>query len=883
VTAIEVCYSPSDCRGNAVARLEDSFIMSARGFRFVLLAALLIGSASAAFSGVPEALLRVDRPTDTTRESLRGAGLSVVAELDNAVLVVGDPAVVEKTAADLGLAVQLIDPDPSRSRFALAGLLEGARIDDLAGCGEILWLEPDWVLLREPRFDLAACLGSTRFMMTPLGLEPMGAVQPPPTPFASFADGPVETLDVDPLVVDMLTAIDTGFAMSHWQGVVGSASTRYSMSAGCQTAAEDVYGLFQAYGLSPVYQTHTGGHAPNVIGTLPGLVTPDQVYIVIGHLDDMPSSGPAPGADDNASGTAMVTALAEVMSGYGFASTIKFLAVTGEEFGLYGSEHYAAAAASAGEDIRAVLNGDMIGWDGDGIPATEDLDVNYNTSSAWLGNLMVQVAADYPVGIPVNAFQCNSMAYSDHWPFWMEGWSAICGITDNQGFCGQDGSYPYYHTSSDTIANCGPGAPEFIAASMRLYLATAAHLADALCVAGSPPSGLSAAAAGDNRIDLSWTAAGPGVLHRIERAAGGCADPGAWEVIGETSGSAFADTTASGAVPYAYTVRAIDGSGRPVCGTTNCAEATTTGACTEPPRFDGATAVVDGAMDTCRLTVTWDPPQQVWCGGPVAYNVYRSTTPGFDPGPANQIASAVSSTSYADLDVVYDEDYTYVVRAVDLSNGAEDANTVEATGSPTGPPTIGDWIDDAGDAEPAKLTLTPTWQLIPTGGHDAPGSYAIEDYGDNLCVAATTPPLELGPAPQLQFWSKYDIEDGWDKGEVQISTNGGASWSRLEVGYPYYSTYTSDACDLPTGQYFSGTDLSYGLYSVSLAAWSGQEVEIRWVLSSDTSVNGTGWWVDDITITDVSVPGMCSSAPTPNVFSDGFESGDASAWSAAVP
>lgn len=579
----------------------------------------------------------------------------------------------------------------------------------------------------------------------------------------------------------------------------------------------------------------------------------------------------------------MVTALADVMSGYRFASTIKFLAVTGEEFGLYGSEYYAAAAASAGEDIRAVLNGDMIGWEGDGIPAVEDLDVNYNTSSAWLGNLMVQIAADYPVGLPVNAFECNSMAYSDHWPFWMEGWSAICGITDNQGFCGQNGSYPYYHTSSDTIANCGPGAPEYIAAAMRLYLATAAHLADALCVAGSPPSGLSASPGGDNRIDLSWLPTGSGASYQIERAAGGCTDPGAWAVIGETTGTAFADTTASGGVPYAYAVRAVDSSGRPICGTSNCDDATTTGGCTEPPSFAGVSAVVDGASDTCRLTVTWNPPDHIWCGGPVAYNVYRSTTPEFEPSPSNMIASEVSGLQLEDFDVVYDEDYHYIVRAVDLSNGAEDSNFNEASGSPTGPPTIGDWIDDAGDAEPAKLVLTPTWSLNSTGGHNAPGSYAIENYDDLLCVAATTPPLQLGSTPQLQFWTKYDIEDGWDKGEVQISANGGSSWIRLEVGYPYYSTYDADACGFLPGNFFSGYHMTYDMYSVSLASWAGQEVLIRWVLSSDTSVNGLGWWIDDITITDVSVPGECTSAPTPNVFADGFESGDTAAWSAVVP
>ena len=597
-------------------------MLSTRGSRYLLLFFVLLGSVATASSAAPEALLRVDRPDDATRGSLRNAGVSVVAELDRAVLAIGDAATVDAAATDLGLAVQVLDPDVSESQFALAGLRAGSTINDLDGCGDILWIEDDWILVREPRFDLPECAGSTRFMMTPLRLEPMGIVAPPPTHFASYADGPLETLDVDPLVVDMLTAVDTPFALSHWQGIIGSASTRYSTSAGCQAAATQVYNLFDAYGLDPEYQSHTGGHAPNVIGTLPGLVTPEQVYIVIGHLDDMPSSGAAPGADDNASGSAMVMALAEVMSGYGFASTVKFLAVTGEEFGLYGSEYYAADAASAGEDIRAVLNADMIGWQGNGVPATENLDVNYNTGSAWLAKLMVQVAADYPVGLPVNAFECTSMAYSDHWPFWHEGCSAVCGITDNEGYCGQSGSYPYYHTSNDTIANCGPGGPDFLAASLRLYLATAAQLADAQCVIGTPPSGLSASPAGDNGDRPRWSLRGAGASYQIERAAGGCADPGPFQVVGSTSGTAFADTTPSGSVPYAYVVRAADAVGRPICGTSNCGRRRPPPApCAEPPPVSDwrhSAVIVDGGMSTCLLTITWDAPQQVWCDGPVA-------------------------------------------------------------------------------------------------------------------------------------------------------------------------------------------------------------------------------------------------------------------------
>ena len=831
----------------------------------------------------PEALVRIDRAQDLGRDDLLEAGIPLVAELSNAFLALGDLTAIEATVARLGLGLEVVDARPEGGDFALAGLLEAGSISDLSGCGDVLWRDDDWILVRTDHADLTQCRARRTVLITPLSLQPLGFSKAAPAPYASLPKHATELVDTDALVTEMLTFVDAPFALAHWQAIVESASTRYSTSTGCQTAADDVFALFDAFGLDPEFQDHTSGHAPNIIGTIPGRVTPDQVYIVIGHLDDMPSSGNAPGADDNASGSALVTALAEVMSNYDFSSTIRFLAVTGEEWGLYGSAHYAAQAAAAGEQIQAVLNADMVGWEGNGSPDPEDLDINYNTSSAWLGSLMTEIADDYPVGLPVNAFQCNDMAYSDHWPFWQRGFSGVCGITDNEGFCGQSGSYPYYHTSSDTIANCGPGGPEFLAGSMRLYLATAGHLAEPLCRRSGPPSDLTAAGAGVHRVDLSWTGAGPGLIYEIRRAPGGCDQPGPVTVVAETADTSLSDTTASGDVVYGYNVVAKDPSGYCLSQPTACVEASTTGSCTEAPGFSGATDVVDAGSETCLLTVNWSPPYEVYCGGSVVYNVYRSTSSGFEPGPSSLVAADVLGTSFDDVDAAYSQQYYYVVRAVDQGNGAEDLNTVEVTGSPTGPPTLGIWSDTAGDIGPAALVLETPWHIATTGGHTGTGDYRTGIYPSDTCAAATTPALDLGPSPVLEFWSVYDIEDDWDKGIVELSANGGATWTRLEVGYPGYAGNTGDQCGLPTGYYFTGTEMTHEAYQVSLAPWSGQQVRLRWRLSSDGYVEEDGWWIDDISITDVSVPGECTSGPTPFLFTDGFESGDVDGWSTVVP
>jgi hypothetical protein len=302
----------------------------------------------------------------------------------------------------------------------------------------------------------------------------------------------------------------------------------------------------------------------------------------------------------------------------------------------------------------------------------------------------------------------------------------------------------------------------------------------------------------------------------------------------------------------------------------------------DAPVFSGLETVTDAVASTCGLDLDWSAATTA-CPGPITYSVYRSTTQGFTPGSQNLVKSGVTSTSFADdQGLVSGVEHYYIVRAKDGSTGNEDGNFDEVSGTPTGPVTLGTWTDDAGDTGSAKLSLEAPWSVNATGGNSGPKVYQTGAYAANLCVAATTPSLHLGANAQLSFYSSYDIEDNWDKGEVQISADGGGSWTRLEVGYPGTATNTSDACNLGSGDFFSGTDASFGQYTASLATWANQDVMIRWEFSSDAAENGNGWWVDDISITNVEVPGTCETM-TENIFDDDFESGGTSAWSNSNP
>ncbi|EJL65222.1 M28 family metallopeptidase [Flavobacterium sp. CF136] len=111
----------------------------------------------------------------------------------------------------------------------------------------------------------------------------------------------------------------------------------------------------------------TDSQLGNVMATLKGTDPNDnRILIISGHLDSrvtnvMNVKSDAPGANDDASGVAAVMELAKIMSKRSFPSTIIFVAVTGEEQGLYGSRHLAELAKESNWNIITMLNNDMIG------------------------------------------------------------------------------------------------------------------------------------------------------------------------------------------------------------------------------------------------------------------------------------------------------------------------------------------------------------------------------------------------------------------------------------------------------------------------------------------------------------------------------------------
>ena len=288
-----------------------------------------------------------------------------------------------------------------------------------------------------------------------------------------LSDGnPQPEILIDPTIQAIVDLVDADSVLANVQRLQDFAS-RYSTYDSCFSAADWIADEFNAYDLDSVYlQYHTGGHAPNVIGVKRGVLYPDSIYTVVcGHFDATSYLAPeiAPGADDNASGTTAALEAARVMQNYDFEYSIRYMAFSGEEFGLYGSEYYAQQAYTRGDSIRGVFNADMIGYS-DVQP--EDLEVIgkiSNPSCDWLADFFIAAADSYTT-LPTDKHLTSNWIPSDNQSFLDYGYPALLGIED------YGVTNPWYHSPGDTIGS-GYNDNAFCTEVIKAHVAAVAIMA----------------------------------------------------------------------------------------------------------------------------------------------------------------------------------------------------------------------------------------------------------------------------------------------------------------------------------------------------------------------------------------------------------------------
>jgi Zn-dependent M28 family amino/carboxypeptidase len=225
-----------------------------------------------------------------------------------------------------------------------------------------------------------------------------------------------------------------------------------------------VEGELASFGLTVEsdYFSYRGSKFRNIVGRLGN--RPGSALIVLGaHFDSVEGT---PGADDNASGVAVLLEAARFLSRTAGRSQVLFCAFNLEELNMIGSSYFARNLKRAGARVDAMISLEMVGYT-DPRPGSQ----KYPAGLSWLypdrgefigvianwnsGSLLrrftrqMRQVRGLPVetlSVPGNGGLIPAVRLSDHSPFWDEGYPALM-ITDTAFF-----RNPHYHGPSDTLA-----------------------------------------------------------------------------------------------------------------------------------------------------------------------------------------------------------------------------------------------------------------------------------------------------------------------------------------------------------------------------------------------------------------------------------------------
>lgn len=263
----------------------------------------------------------------------------------------------------------------------------------------------------------------------------------------------------DPNIASIINQVSSDYLMDNLNYLTGVKSvtisyntywitSRHSNRYTNQIAEQYLKQRLESYGLSTSVQYFDGGGG-NVIATQPGYMYPQKQIIICAHYDNMPDADIAPGADDNGSGTSAVLEAARILSKIKTDYTIIYALWDKEEQGLLGSSLYAYQARLRNDEIVAVINLDMIGWDSNNDNVAEIHYRNYSNSSSIAEN-MYNINTTYQIGLNLMGVYPGTTA-SDHASFWNNNYSAVLLIEDYSASNGTQDFNMKYHTAEDKI------------------------------------------------------------------------------------------------------------------------------------------------------------------------------------------------------------------------------------------------------------------------------------------------------------------------------------------------------------------------------------------------------------------------------------------------
>lgn len=531
--------------------------MSARGKNSFYLLVFLVLAVFLPAPAEQSALLKIVNPTPAVSQVIAAAGGVVVQELNSCLLVRAPlPALPRLRAAGVSFAVIAVPPE-GVSFFLLHSPLASPLLSRGGGSQCRLLESRIWLLwTADPDFR--------KYLAQPFRLKALTLSGPlPPAAAENFVPAAPEKERSwsRPESAPALSALAAQVSVEQLRAdilALQNFKTRYASSAQCAAAGDFILKRFRQLGLaaaSDPFSFESYYQSKNIVAVIPGKIAPERMVLACAHYDST-SSDPlvsAPGADDNASGTAAILELARILAKENFNFSIGLLCVSAEEWGLYGSAHYARQARAEGAEIIAVVNLDMIAYPGAG---QRVLDVIGDRQSEWLVDRFI-AAAQPLLELRLAKVIDPYMIWSDHSSFWDQGYAALCGIENSDN--------PYYHRTSDTLATLDLA---FAAEAVQASLAAVADLAQPLSTPAAP-TGLQARSqvsaslfSSLKTVYLNWQANQEQVSgYHVFRAS---QSHGPYlrlteQPIGQT---AFKDSFLSPEQDYFYVLTAVDAQGR---------------------------------------------------------------------------------------------------------------------------------------------------------------------------------------------------------------------------------------------------------------------------------------------------------------------------------
>ncbi|MCL2434764.1 MAG: M20/M25/M40 family metallo-hydrolase [Lentimicrobiaceae bacterium] len=457
-------------------------------------------------------------------------------------------------------------------------------------------------------------------------------------------------------IANLISQVSTQSVMSYIQTLQDFGSRNAWNTAKITEARNWLKGEYEALDVDVTLHNYTYSYygtrnGTNVIAIQLGTELPDEFVVCGAHYDSYTyeSQNNAPGADDNASGTAGVLETARILSQYNFKRSIIYCAFSDEEYGLYGSAAYAQKCVNEGKNIMGYFNLDMIGY----VHPDKTIHASLISppSAKTLADFFVDVCNIYFPEIPVSRHEDLTWGNSDHTSFNQKGYKGIWWFEDI------DCNSPHIHHTSGS-SGCGSNNPctgnipclgdvigpsvnntEQVGIFTQMLVASVATMAilDEEILPFDPPTNCAVNYLQDMNLEITWDSPTGNTPDQYFVYRDG-------EKIAGTVNTDYIDTVEDNET-YCYTVTALYGDTESDFSNESC------GTVPPLPPLNPPTNCFAVSFEM-QITITWDAPEE---NTPDGYFVYRDSIKIFDE----------PITTYEFFDSPYEAgEYCYNVTAI---------------------------------------------------------------------------------------------------------------------------------------------------------------------------------------------------------------------------